>query len=83
MENDIGRACSTHGRGEEYIGNFGGNTAKKETTRKTMTHCYFTMALLAHSGLRPLIPFRNHFSQISDQPIRTYNIKTDLKKAWY
>jgi hypothetical protein len=31
----MGRACSTHGREEEFIRNFGENTRGKETTRNT------------------------------------------------
>jgi hypothetical protein len=36
MEDERGRACSTHGR-EEECNDFGGKARRKETTRKTMT----------------------------------------------
>jgi hypothetical protein len=35
--NVVGRACSTHGRGEKIIQDFGGKARRKETTGKTKT----------------------------------------------
>jgi hypothetical protein len=36
-EDEMGRACSTHGRKEKYIWDIGGEARRKETTRKTKT----------------------------------------------
>jgi hypothetical protein len=36
-EDEMGRACSMHGREEECIKSFGGKSKRKETTRKTYT----------------------------------------------
>jgi hypothetical protein len=33
--NEVGRACSTHGRGEKSVQGFGGKARGKETTWKT------------------------------------------------
>jgi len=34
-DNDIGGACSTHGRDEKYIQDFGRKILREETTQKT------------------------------------------------
>jgi hypothetical protein len=34
-ENDVGRACGTHGRGEKRVQGFGGKARRKKTTWKT------------------------------------------------
>jgi hypothetical protein len=34
-ENEVGAACSTHGRGEKGVHGFGGKSRRNETTRKT------------------------------------------------
>jgi len=34
-ENEVGRTCGTHGRGEESLQGFGGKARRKETTWKT------------------------------------------------
>jgi hypothetical protein len=34
-EDEMDRECSTHGRDEKYVQNFGRKTWKEETTRKT------------------------------------------------
>jgi hypothetical protein len=34
-ENEVGRACGTHGRGEKRVQGLGGKARRKETTWKT------------------------------------------------
>jgi hypothetical protein len=34
-ENEVGRACGTHGRGEKRVQGFGGKARRKKTTWKT------------------------------------------------
>jgi hypothetical protein len=34
-ENEVGRACGTHGRGEKSVQGFGGKARRKESTWKT------------------------------------------------
>jgi hypothetical protein len=34
-EDEVGRACSTHGRAEKRVQGFGGKARRKETTYKT------------------------------------------------
>jgi hypothetical protein len=36
--NEVGGACSTHGRGEKSIQGFGGRARRKETTWKTKAY---------------------------------------------
>jgi hypothetical protein len=33
-ENEVGRACGTHGRGEKLVPGFGGKARREETTWK-------------------------------------------------
>jgi hypothetical protein len=35
MENEVGRTCGTHGRGQRSVQCFGGIARRKETTQKT------------------------------------------------
>jgi hypothetical protein len=35
QENDVGRACGTHGRGEKRVQGFGGKARRKKTNWKT------------------------------------------------
>jgi hypothetical protein len=35
MENEVGGACGTHGRGEKRVQGFDGKARRKETTWKT------------------------------------------------
>jgi hypothetical protein len=38
MEDEIDRACNTHGEKEERIYGFGGKARRKQTTRKTLMY---------------------------------------------